>query len=48
MNPDVNETVEETGCGIEETCAMDVTKTLTEEQNKEMMEHALGGLDDLL
>lgn len=46
MTPDVE--VEETGCGIEETCAMDVDSKLSDEKNKELMEHGLAGLDDLL
>lgn len=44
---DKNNVVEE-GCDMDDVCGMDVNQVLSEEKNKEMMEHALGSLDDLL
>lgn len=40
---------EEEGCPMEsDTCGMDTTKTLSEDKNKELMQHGLDSLDDLL
>lgn len=39
----------EEGCPMEsDTCGMDVTKKLSDEKNKELMQHGLDSLDDLL
>ena len=43
----VNET-EETGCSIDDTCAMDTTAVLSDEKNKELMSRSLDSLRDLL
>lgn len=48
MTYEPNNPSEDEGCGIEETCAMDVNAVLSEDKNKELMDHALSGLDDLL
>lgn len=49
MFTDKKQHEEEEGCAIDsDTCGMDVTKTLSEEKNKELMEHGLNSLDDLL
>lgn len=37
------------GCAMKSTtCGMDTTKKLSEEKNKELMQHGLDSLDDLL
>ena len=49
MVTDTDKKQEEEGCPLEsDTCGMDTTKKLSDEKNKELMQHGLDSLDDLL